>query len=138
VEPTDTDLSHATGLTEAHLESLRATERTPRGIEERLSAREDAATVGDAIADPAAEQAYERVLDSLEIHEVRDLTAELDERERDVIRAHYGLGRQAQTLSEIGSGLGLTAERVRQIEGDALDKLREALAQPATVGAETT
>ena len=41
-----------------------------------------------------------------------------------MLLAHYGLGQTAQTLSQIGAGLGLTAERARQIELDALKKLR--------------
>jgi RNA polymerase primary sigma factor len=131
-EPTNEELMRATGLTAAQLDSLQATERRPRGMEERLGADDDwGATVGDAIADPAAEQAYQQVLDDLELREVRDLTDELDERERAVIRAHYGLGTQAQTLSTIGAGLGLSAERARQIEADALGKLRGALARAA-------
>jgi DNA-directed RNA polymerase sigma subunit (sigma70/sigma32) len=69
---------------------------------------------------------------------VRDLTEELDERERSVVRAHYGLGMEAQTLSEIGAGLGLTAERTRQIEAAALSRLRARLAQRASVGVEAT
>jgi RNA polymerase sigma factor (sigma-70 family) len=85
----------------------------------------------DTIADPAAELAYQQVLDELELGYVRDLTEELDERERAVVRAHYGLGEEAQTLSEIGADLGLTAERARQIEVGALRKLRERLVQPA-------
>jgi DNA-directed RNA polymerase sigma subunit (sigma70/sigma32) len=44
-----------------------------------------------------------------------------------VLYAHYGLGQQAQTLRQIGGELGLTAERARQIEVGALEKLREAL-----------
>jgi RNA polymerase primary sigma factor len=129
VEPTSEDLRRATGLTPGQLESLQATERTPRGMEERLSASNDAAaTFGDTIADPVAEQAYEQVLDDLEIREVRDLADQLDERERAVIRGHYGLGQPVQTLHQIGGALGLTAERARQIEVGALSKLREALA----------
>ena len=73
------------------------------------------------------------MLDQLEIDAVRDLTEQLDERERAVVRAHYGLGAPTQTLSEIGAGLGLTAERARQIEVAALAKLRSALARPALV-----
>jgi RNA polymerase sigma factor (sigma-70 family) len=119
-EPTSEELRRATGLTRAQLDSLQAAERTPRSMEARL---------GAAIVDPAAERAYQQVLDDLEIQEVRALTDELDERERTVIRAHYGLGTQARTLSEIGAGLGLTAERARQIEAGALGKLRAALAQ---------
>jgi DNA-directed RNA polymerase sigma subunit (sigma70/sigma32) len=42
-----------------------------------------------------------------------------------VIRARYGLGQPAQTMNQIGGALGLTAERARQIEIGALDKLRD-------------
>jgi RNA polymerase primary sigma factor len=131
-EPTVDQLSGATGLTPAQLESLQATERKPRALEEPLGTEtETSGTVGDAIVDPVAEQAYEHVLDKIEIREVSDVADQLDERERAVIRAHYGLlGQPAQTLDQIGGGLGLTAERARQIEAGALAKMREALAQP--------
>jgi RNA polymerase primary sigma factor len=132
-EPTTEELSRETGLRPAQLESLQATERTPRGLEQRLTQGDESlTTVGEAIVDPGAEEAYQEVLDELELGYVRDLTEGLDERERAVIRAHYGLGERARTLSEIGAGLGLTAERARQIEVEALGKLRAALAQPAT------
>jgi RNA polymerase sigma factor (sigma-70 family) len=128
-EPTRAELSRATGLTPAQVECLLAVERTPRAMEERLSGDPDTtATVGDSIVDPAAEMAYERVLDGIEMRSVRGMTERLDDRERAVIRAHYGLGQSPQTLDAIGSTLGLTAERARQIEAGALKKLRDALA----------
>jgi len=124
-EPSSRDLSRATGFKLSQLESLQATERTPRGMEEQLGGDgELTATLGDTIADPAAELAYDQVLDELEGSELRELTDGLDERERVVVRAHYGLGGQPHTLSEIGEGLGLTGERARQIEAGALNKLR--------------
>lgn len=138
-EPTTAELSTATGLAPRQVESLLATERMPRGLEDRLSADDPSGpTIGETIADPRAEQAYEKVLDTLEIHGVLDLTDELEERERAVLRSHYGLGQEPQTLSEIGAGLGLTAERARQIEAAALTKLRQTLAQPAPIGSSTT
>jgi RNA polymerase sigma factor (sigma-70 family) len=136
-EPTNEDLSSATGFTTAQLESLQATERTPRGMEDRVGSYEAGTTVGDTIVDSTAEQAYEQVLDDIEIRALRDLTDQLTQRERGVLRAHYGLGEQAQTLNEIGAGLGLTAERARQIEVGALSKLRNGLAGPARVRAAT-
>jgi RNA polymerase sigma factor (sigma-70 family) len=117
-EPTSTQLAAATGFLAAQLDSLLAIERTPRGGEEPAS----------AVEDPGAEQEYEQVL--MEV-EVQDLAGRLDERERAVLWAHYGLGRRAETLTTIGSDLGLTAERVRQIEAGALEKLREAAAEPS-------
>ena len=135
-EPTNGELSRATGLTRTQIESLQATQRRPRALEEPLGAAvEAAATVGDTIADPVAEREYEQVLDEIEIDEVRDLADELDARERSVLRAHYGLGEPARTLSQIGGTLGLTAERARQIEVGALQKLRERLSQAAPVRA---
>jgi len=128
-EPTDDELSRVTGLTLAQVESLQATERWPRALHEPFG--DQAATLGDAIADPVAERDYERVLDRIELREVRDFADELDERARSVVRAHYGLGQPARTLNEIGAGLGVTAERARQIEVDALRLLRERLASTA-------
>ena len=132
VEPTSAELLTATGFTLAQLESLQRIERRPRAMEEPVSADAEAsATLRDTIIDPLAERAYDQVLDHIVIRAVRELADQLDERERAVIRAHYGLGEPAQTLKQIGGALGLTAERARQIEVGALDKLRDALAQPA-------
>lgn len=127
-EPTIEHLSATTGLAPAQLESLQATERLPRALHEPL--RDDAAASGtleDAIVDPVAEEAFEYVLDEDESRDVRDVADRLDERERTVVGAHYGLGQPARTLDEIGDTLGLSAERARQIEVGALTKLREAL-----------
>jgi RNA polymerase primary sigma factor len=129
-EPTTAELCRATGFSRAQLHSLLAVEWTPRGVDERLSVDGDTATVGDRIIDPVAHHAYDLVLDKIEIGEVRSLADQLEERERAVIRAHYGLGQPAQTLTQIGVALGLTAERARQIEVAALSKLRAAIAHP--------
>ena len=138
-EPTAAELSRATGLTISQLESLQAAERTPRSTQEPVGIDgEPGSTVADTIVDPVAEEAYQRVLDELEIREVHDLMDGLEERERAVIRAHYGLGTAAQTLTQIGASHAFTAERARQIEVAALGKLRVALTQSAPVGCAAT
>lgn len=97
VEPTTDELSRATGLTPAQVERLQATERTPRSTQEQLTDRDEGTdTIGDTIVDLTAEHAYQQVLDAIEVRDVHDLTEQLDERERIVIRAHYGLGQDAQ------------------------------------------
>jgi RNA polymerase primary sigma factor len=136
-EPTTADLVAATELTRQQVESLLAAERAPRSFQEPLADEEGAAgTLGDLVADPAAEDEYERVLEGIEVPEIRDLSEALDERERSILSAHYGLGRPRETLREIAEDLGVSVERVRQIEERTLQKLRAAAATPAPAGLE--
>jgi RNA polymerase sigma factor (sigma-70 family) len=134
-EPTTAELAAATGFTREQLDSLLAIDRAPRSFDEPLGADEGTQTrLGETIADPRAEEAYEAVLDKLEQESVRGLADRLDERERTVVWGHYGFDGRPQTLNAIGMNLGLTAERVRQIEAEALEKLRAAAAEPPFVG----
>jgi RNA polymerase primary sigma factor len=131
-EPTTEQLGAATGLTPSHVESLLAAARVARYLDDRLTASDPSGpTVGETITDPVAEQAYEKVLDRIEISAVLDVIDKLAARERAVILDHYGLGHTPRTLSEIGSELGLTAERARQIEAAALSKVRRAMSRSA-------
>src|SRR3954465_1117978 len=67
----------------------------------------------------------EEVSVSLDMEAVRRAVAELPDRERDVVKLRYGLNGDVQpaSLEEIGRRLGITRERVRQIEADALERL---------------
>lgn len=56
--------------------------------------------------------------------EVEDLLQELDPREREIIRMRYGFDGEAMTLEEIGRKLGLSRERVRQIEKKVIQRFR--------------
>jgi RNA polymerase primary sigma factor len=77
--------------------------------------------VSDPTAVPAAEQAVARVV----IEAVHRLLAVLDGREREILWLRFGLdGGERRTLQEVGDSVGLTRERVRQIEVRALCKLR--------------
>jgi RNA polymerase sigma factor (sigma-70 family) len=57
--------------------------------------------------------------------QLRALLGHLTERERDIIDSRFGFERPAEKLTTIGSRLGISAERVRQIEERALTKMRQ-------------
>jgi RNA polymerase primary sigma factor len=128
-EATCTDVAAAAGLPRGQVESLVRTDRTPRGLDEPAGGGDsDHATPGEMLAAPPAEDAYERAEQRLLTEELPRLLALLSDRERSVIRARYGIGQHQCTLREIGGVLGVSAERVRQIEQAALDKLYVAAA----------
>jgi RNA polymerase primary sigma factor len=82
----------------------------------------------DTLADHSATAPDVGMTRSDELRQVLSLLGELDERSAAVLRLRYGLdGEEPKTLKEIGDHLGLTRERVRQIERDALGRLRENL-----------
>ncbi|HSN43350.1 MAG TPA: sigma-70 family RNA polymerase sigma factor [Propionibacteriaceae bacterium] len=82
-------------------------------------------SLGDLIALESSPGPDEVVLDAEERARLEALLSNLDERSADVVRRRYGLhdGRQAK-LADIGAVWGITAERVRQIERQAITKLR--------------
>jgi RNA polymerase sigma factor (sigma-70 family) len=118
------DLAERTGFSAEHVQRLAAIDRTPRGFEEPLSSDDGGATLGEFVADPVGQDAYEQIVQGLASQTLPDLEEELGDREREIVEARYGLGCPAQTLREVADGLGLSAERVRQIEVGALEKLR--------------
>jgi RNA polymerase sigma factor (sigma-70 family) len=126
-EPTTDEVAAKAGLTRAQAEDLLAIERPSRALEEPVGSFESTGTLADLIEDPQAESEYAKVLERIEIDQVRALTEGLGERERAILAAHYGLGRPAQTLREIGDDLGVSPERVRQLEERALAQLRDAV-----------
>jgi len=85
---------------------------------------EDDTTVGDLVADEV-EDFGKNVFQEQISHQIQEVLDTLEEREQDVIKMRFGIGRaNPMTLEEIGASFNLTKERIRQIEDKALRKLR--------------
>ena len=83
------------------------------------------AELGDFVVDVSATDPFSSIADSARRTELERAITTLDDRERLVLILRYGLDAQLpRTLSDVGSRLGITRERVRQIETRALGKLR--------------
>ena len=86
---------------------------------------EDDGTLEDLIADPNQERPEDRIDNELRAKAINGILSTLDEREKDIIIARFGLnGTRAKTLDELAAEYKLTKERIRQIEQKALHKLR--------------
>jgi RNA polymerase sigma factor (sigma-70 family) len=128
-EPTLVELASACDLSCRQVEGLIVAERSPRGLEEPVGGEDGSGTTfGDMVADPRAEEAYDRVARQMAVDELPALLEELDDRERTIVDARFGMHGPERTLRELAGTLGVSAERVRQIEQRALDKLRAAAA----------
>jgi RNA polymerase primary sigma factor len=131
-EPSVQELAAASELTVEQLHRLSVAERPSRGLQEPIDdTTGGGATFGDTLRDPRAEEAYEELGVRMGAAEVPRLLEQLSDRERGVVEGRYGLLSQELTLRELGETMGISAERVRQIEQTALEKMRAAYSQPA-------
>ncbi len=123
-----------TGIERAQVESLIAVERVPCALEEPSSGAEGARgdRFGARLPDPVAEEAYERAAGRLALTSLLPRIANLSRREQTILRGRYGLDGPVQPLRGLGAELGMSAERVRQLEQQALETLYAAATQAPT------
>ena len=121
-DPTDAEVAKAAKLSVKQVREVRGAARAVASLDKPVGENEGTA-FGDLFAGQSAEPEEELHL-SLREETLRHAVADLPERERGVIELRYGIdGDDPQSLEEIGRRLGLTRERVRQIEAQALERL---------------
>lgn len=110
--------------TEAEVKDIISYLQSPVSLESPVG-EDGEDSLGDLVEDRTETTPEEAMNILARQEEVQELLGNLTEREQQVIRLRYGLGEERpQTLEEIGSMLGVTRERVRQIEARAMEKLR--------------
>ncbi len=120
---TDEAIAARAGLPVHIVRSLRGAPRVTASLDEPVA--EDGACLGELLPD---EHALDPAVSAVEVEDlgsVARMVGLLPERHRQVLERHYGLGnRVAQTHQQVGAWLGVGEERSRQIEREALQRLR--------------
>jgi RNA polymerase primary sigma factor len=124
-DPSNEEIAAEAGVTEAKVGDLLELVAHPVSLETPVGDGES--MYSDLIEDQSADAPEQVTNDSARSNELEIALNTLEPRMRQVIERRYGLdGRASQTLEELGIDLGITRERVRQLESKALRELRRA------------
>lgn len=122
--PERDELAEALGLEPEVIELLHDVSRAPVSLQAPLGDEGDA-SIGDMLPDEHAENPQEEAIQSQLTEELTTALSSLSPREEKIIRMRFGLGeRTDHTLEEVGRCFHVTRERIRQIENEALRKLK--------------
>ena len=129
-EPADEELAAAAGITVVRLEELRTAMVDLRSLAAPIG--EGEGQLEDLLADEGAESPFEAAAAGAARVALQQVLGRLTDREQAVLRSRFALaGGAPRTLEDVGRELGLTRERIRQIEAKALTKLRHPCTPPS-------
>jgi len=121
-DPTREEVAAAMGISIEEVSDLELLEERDVSLSSR--ATEDDLEMEEKLSDELSPSVEYQIIKSSIEHQVRDVLHELDDKEARVLKLRFGLDDdQPRTLQEIGDDLGLTRERIRQIEQKAMRKL---------------
>ena len=124
-EPTDDELAEELKLNPRRVRQYRQAARAPVSLDAPIG-DDDSNSVSEVVADPNAGLPSDRLVRATDTDLMREILAGLPEREREILSLRFGLedGKE-RTLEEVGMRFRLTRERIRQIQEQALQKIRE-------------
>jgi RNA polymerase primary sigma factor len=125
--PTHEEIADGLDLSQGEVEALLRIGGRDVSLSDPIAAEDDAPELGDMLEQASVPPAEEALMQRRLHARVRHALGELDGREREVLELRYGLDRDGdpRTLQEVGDRLGLTRERIRQIEARAKEKVRK-------------
>jgi len=123
-EPSPEELAKATNLSLEKIQQLLDVVEDPFSLSTQVN-DEDGSTLEQFIEDHNASNPSDVTINGVMEEDVKQVLATLDPREALVLRLRFGIGEdRSRTLDEVGKILKVTRERVRQIEANALEKMR--------------
>jgi RNA polymerase primary sigma factor len=124
-EPTDQELAEHLGLDARRIRQYRQAAKAPVSLDAPLG-EDEPNRISDVVADPNAAAPFDRIVQENDAGLVREALAGLSQRETAILGLRFGLnGAKPKTLEEIGAQFKLSRERIRQIQDEALAKMRE-------------
>jgi RNA polymerase primary sigma factor len=126
-QPTTEELAEDLGTTVRRVGEMQMAAIPPTSLDAPIEG-DDSTSFAEFVEDEKADSPYEMLKTKTLNTMLRDMVKVLAQREIAILKARYGLeGNACQTLDEIGEDLGVTRERVRQLQNNALGKLRKML-----------
>jgi RNA polymerase primary sigma factor len=122
--PTRAELASELDVTPERLDHMMEIVRQPLSLQTPVG-EEDEDVLGDFIEDTASPDPEIATSEAMVTEELRNQISALPPREQEVLQLRYGLGGdEPMTLNEVGNRMGITRERARQLEAQAIDRLR--------------
>jgi RNA polymerase primary sigma factor len=123
-EPTDEEVADDIGLDAGRVRRYREASRAPVSLDSPIG-HEDSTPISDVVADANAAAPFDQIIGDNDNELVQEVLATLDARESRILALRFGLDdRKPKTLEEVAERFGVTRERIRQIQEQALRKMR--------------